>query len=268
MAIRPCCSRPLSALALSAVLLVPTLTAAQSGPLDPAAGRWQYAATIYAYLPTIHGHGRFPVGPDGSNVSVDADQIIDKLKFTVMGSFDAHNGRWGGFTDLLYLNVGGSKSRPDRGIAGPALATSADLDIKSTVWTLAGEYRLASDPAMTTDLLAGTRLLSLKEKLSLNLAASAGSRSAASEVKQTVWDAIVGVKTRYRFGRAWSVPFYADIGTGQSDLTWQIGAGISYAFGWGEASAMWRYLDYRFDSNKPVESLSLNGPMVGATFRW
>ena len=52
----------------------------------------------------------------------------------------------------------------------------------------------------------------------------------------SVLDGIVGVKGRARLGSAspWSVPFYVDVGGGESDLTWQAMGGISYAFKWGE----------------------------------
>lgn len=85
-----------------------------------------------------------------------------------------------------------------------------------------------------------------------------------------MWDGIIGVKGRYAFGanREWVVPFYAEVGTGQSDLTWQVAAGIGYAFRWGEVVAMWRYLDYEMKSDKRIEDVNLNGPMLGMTFRW
>jgi hypothetical protein len=64
------------------------------------------------------------------------------------------------------------------------------------------------------------------------------------------------------------VPLYGDIGTGESDLTWPAAGGIGYKFSWGEVLGMWRYLDYKFKSNKQLEDLTLNGPMIGVTFRW
>lgn len=63
-------------------------------------------------------------------------------------------------------------------------------------------------------------------------------------------------------------PYNFDIGTGQSDLTYQIAAGVGYKFGWGDAVAVWRYLDYNFKSGKPIESMNFNGPQIGVTFRW
>ena len=48
-----------------------------------------------------------------------------------MGSFDAHNGRWGVFTDFLYLNLGANKQQSREFTIGGAeipAGTTADLD--------------------------------------------------------------------------------------------------------------------------------------------
>ena len=66
----------------------------------------------------------------------------------------------------------------------------------------------------------------------------------------------------------WYVPYYVDVGTGDSDLTWQAVAGIGYAFRWGEVFAAWRYLDYDFKSSSNIEKLNFNGPGLGVAFRW
>jgi hypothetical protein len=64
------------------------------------------------------------------------------------------------------------------------------------------------------------------------------------------------------------VPYYVDVGTGNSNFTWQGIAGVGYAFHWGEVVAAWRYLDYNFKSGKAVEGVNFNGPAVGVAFRW
>jgi len=199
---------------------------------------------------------------------------------TFMGALDAHNGSWGIFNDVLYVDLGGSKSQThDFSIGNIGLPASAtadlSLDLKATVWTVAGEYRLASDPAWTVDLLAGARLLDLEPTLGYSINGDLGpvvlsGRSGSKEVSQSVWDAIVGVKGRYAFGdeSKWFVPFYLDVGTGQTQLTWQGAAGVGYAYHWGEVVALYRYLDWNAQSGKPIEKLNLGGPMIGVTFRW
>jgi hypothetical protein len=84
------------------------------------------------------------------------------------------------------------------------------------------------------------------------------------------WDAIVGVRGRLTFGegRRWFAPYHLDVGTGESDITWQAMAGLGYSFGWGDVLAAWRYLDYDMKSGETIESLNFNGPLVAAVFRW
>lgn len=265
-----------AALSVAAAGLAPTLAAAQtSQPAD----KWQVSASIYGFLPTISGDTKFP--SSGSSVDVNAEKIIDSLKMTFMGSLDVHNGRWGVFNDLLYMDLGNSKSGVrDFTLGGsniPAnVSANFDYDLKGLVWTVAGEYRLATgNPAYTIDLLAGARYFDLKQTINYSIGGTVGQfplagKSGTSEVSGDVWDGIIGVKGRYAFGqsRQWYVPYYLDVGTGQSDLTWQAAIGVGYVYSWGELNAMWRYLDYNFESGKAIESMTFNGPMFGATFRW
>ena len=68
--------------------------------------------------------------------------------------------------------------------------------------------------------------------------------------------------------RKWFVPYYVDIGTGESNLTWQAMGGIGYSFGWGDVVAAWRYIDYDMKSGKKIESMTFNGPAIAAVFHW
>jgi hypothetical protein len=253
---------------------------AQSTPASWDSGSWQFGATLYGYLPTIGGKLNFPVSGGGTSINVDANTLLNHLKMTFMGAFDAHNGKWGVFTDVLYLDVGGSKSQThDFGIGHegiPAQTTAnLNLDLKGVVWTIAGEYRMAADPTWTVDVLAGARLLGVKPTLGWSIQGELGpipesGRSGSKQISDNLWDGIVGVKGRFAISddRRWNIPFYLDVGTGQTQLTWQAAAGVSYSYQWGDVIAMWRYLDWNNSSSKQIESMNFNGPMIGATFRW
>ena len=84
------------------------------------------------------------------------------------------------------------------------------------------------------------------------------------------WDAIVGLKGRLALGSdgKWFAPYYADIGAGDSKLTWQVMGGVGYSFKWGDVVGAWRYLDYDMKSSAKVQSLNFNGPAISAVFRW
>ena len=69
--------------------------------------KWQYGLSLYAYIPEISGTSRFPASGASPGISVSLDELLD-LKFAFMGSFEAKKGRWGGFTDFMYLDIGDS----------------------------------------------------------------------------------------------------------------------------------------------------------------
>jgi hypothetical protein len=249
---------------------------------DDARDDWQWALTVYAWLPSMTGDTSFPSSPGGggSSIDVSGSDILNALNFTFMGMLDVRKGRWGLATDVNYLDLGGSKSRTRAlNIGGnelPASVTAnADFDITGWVWSTVGTYRVVEQPGYSFDVLAGARLLDLSQTLKWNFEGDISTlplpgRAGRSEVSDSLWDGIVGVRGRATFGagHSWFAPYYLDIGTGNSDLTLQAMAGVGYAFHWGEVTGVWRYLDYDLGSNSPVESLTLSGPAIGATFRF
>jgi hypothetical protein len=157
----------------------------------------------------------------------------------------------------------------------PASVTAnMSLDVKSTVWTLAGTYRAIADPGLTADILLGARDLDLKQHLTWQFSGDVGpfvgpGRQGSGTSNPNNWDAIVGFKGRAMFGakHAWFVPYYLDLGGGNSDYTWQGILGLGYTFSsWGEVAVVWRYLDYQFKKNNA--SLSMSGPAIGIGFNW
>ncbi len=72
---------------------------------------WEYGLAIYGWLPGITGDLRYSPSSGGDDIDVDAEKIIDNLKMTFMGSLEARKGRWSGFTDAIYLDLGGEKSK-------------------------------------------------------------------------------------------------------------------------------------------------------------
>ncbi len=269
--------RAASAVALacgSIATMLPATTWAQSAPDD-----WKFRAIVYGYFPDIGGTTNFPER-GGSSISVDSSTIIGNLKFAFMGTFEATKGRFGILADILYMDVSGTQSGTrDISVGGhglPASVTSnIELDLKGTVFELAGTYNVLSDPGAKVDVVAGARMLDLKQTLNYEFTADVGpivgpGRSGSSDVSLTYWDAVLGAKGQFLFGegRRWFVPWYADVGAGQSKLTYQAIGGLGYSFSWGQVIGAWRYLDYEFKSGSDVQSLDFNGPMIGVAFSW
>lgn len=254
--------------------LMPGASSAQS------ANDWKFEASVYAYLPDISGRVAFPPPIGGQDVNVDVGTILENLKLAFMGSFEARRGQWGVFTDLVYFDVGNvqdnSKALSLGRIGLPAsVNANVSFDLKAFAWSLLGTYSLIAEPDFKLDALAGTRVLDMRPKVNWALTGnvgqiSAGDKTGMREVKEQNWDVILGFKGRATFGPdgKWFIPYYLDMGTGESRFTWHAMAGLGYGFGWGDVVASWRYVDYQMKSGSAVEELSFNGPAIAAVFRW
>jgi hypothetical protein len=218
---------------------------------------WQYQGTLYVYAPSISGESKFPESGGGSSASIDGEDILNALEFAFMGAFEARRGSWGVFTDLIYLNLGASASGSRDITIGdsdlPAgAAADIDYDLQGWAWTLSGNYRIAAG-SKTLDLLAGARLLDIESGLEWQVTGDVSSvpvvdREGAHTSRVQNIDAIVGCKGRISFGdhQSWFVPYYLDLGTGESDLTWQAMAGLGYTFDWGDALVALRVPDFQW----------------------
>ena len=240
---------------------------------------WQFGATLYAWLPGISGRTQFPSGAGGPKINVNATDVLDKLDMAFMGTFEVRRGLWGGFVDWVYSDLSdqraGNRELALEGLPpGSAIATTVGLSVKTNVLTLAGTRTVHDSPVNTTALVFGTRMLNTEQTLAWSLVGTGSitglTRTGAAQADATEWDAVVGVRGRARpdSGSRWFVPYYLDIGTGASRLTWQAVLGLGYAFDFGDVGLAWRYLDYTFKPSDLVQSLTFNGLALGVTFRF
>jgi hypothetical protein len=186
---------------------------------------------------------------------------------------EARKGNWVLLTDIVYADLGSQDTRI-RDVTGSPGATSrvtrdAETDMNSTIWTFVGGYRVEEEAPWSLDVVSGFRYIELNSNLTLNMTDERGqflvSRKASMD--QSNWDGIIGIRSEYSVANTpWFVPFYADIGTGSSDLTWQALLGLGYRFDWGDATFAWRAIGYEFDSDQV--DMSLSGPALGVGFRW
>ena len=227
---------------------------------------WEYSASVYMWMPSMKGETNF-----GADFDIDFGTLLDNLKMTFMGAFEARNGDWSLFTDVVYLNVGASKSATVTGDGPFGLYKGRDINIALKTWiiTLAGGYNIVDSEKSRLDIIAGTRYFYVD--LNLGLKIDVGpvrifDRSVS--VSNHVWDAIVGVKGHVNIDANWYLPYYFDIGAGGSDLTLQAMAGVGYKFDWGDVLLTYRYLHYDYDSDFPLANLDVSGPLLGAKFRF
>ncbi len=224
-----------------------------------AADSWQNEIYIYGWYAGVDGSTNLP-NRSGPDISVDASEIIDNLKMIFMGGYEGKYGKWSVLADVIYMDIGGSADKPL--LLG---ARSIDLDIQSWVLTGGVGYELVQSDRGTLAAVGGVRYLALDVDVDLGIMGDTLVKQSGSE---GIVDGIVGMKGYLRLSDSWFLPYYADIGTGSSDLTWQLFGGVGYRFSWGDIRLGYRYLKYDLGNDKAMEDLELSGPVFGAGFRF
>jgi hypothetical protein len=85
-----------------------------------------------------------------------------------------------------------------------------------------------------------------------------------------IWDGIVGVRGAIVLGEGWSLPFHFDVGTGDTDLTWQAIALVPYKVSKWDVALGYRHLKWDFDDSDTggdvFNDLYISGPLVGVKY--
>ena len=103
------------------------------------------------------------------------------------------------------------------------------------------------------------------------LSGAINSFPASSSVPRStdLWDPIVGVRGRVRWGEgAGSPEYYLDVGTGSSEVTWQSLIGIGHGFKWGDLVLAYRTIFYDQSNDKLLQDFRFSGTTLGAWFRF
>lgn len=267
-------SIPTQLLATSMVLvLIPLLSSVVA---VAETDEWKFRASVYAWLPSLEGETTFK-GPDSPDGAVDIEKILDSIESAFMGGIAAEKGRWGVFSDYIYLDLSNTENNNrslDFGNIDAGVGYKTTLGITGWVLNTAGTYTVVDNSWYSMSVLGGVRFLDLEEELEWELSSQIGdtpvnSRSGNVKVKDNVMDAIVGVRGEVKFGQSsWSAPYYLDVGTGDSEYSVQSAVGINYAFESFDLGLSYRYLEWDLDSSAALDSLSFSGMQFGVGYRW
>jgi hypothetical protein len=245
---------------------------------------WKYSVTPYLWLPSFNGNFKYSL-PPGTGGSPEVETYyLNKLNAALMLAGDARKGNMSFFTDLDYIDISGSDSHVksvDFGDTqiGISIDAGTQTSIRGTVWTLGGGYTVVQTAgASNLDVIGGLRYLGVEVSTDWYLTTTitdpigGGTFPLTGTVSGRVdlWDAIIGMRGRIILGDSgkWSMPYYLDIGGDSSTRTWQGIMGLAYSYGWGDLSLAYKHLSYGQSDDKLIQSLSLSGPGLSATFRF
>lgn len=250
---------------------------------------WTFNVAPYLWLPSVNAtlnynlpsalNGRLP-----TDLSAGPGDILSHLNFATMVAADAQYGRFSLLTDFIYLNVSATNSHfrsidfaglPSLPISGAAeLGNSTSLNAK--IWTLAAGYTLLQGEWGNVDAIAGFRYFGGSTTTNYDLGITiAGPRcngatfggSGSISGSASFWNGIGGFRGRVLVGGSGLfIPYYFDIGAGDSALTWQIASGLGYQTGWAGVSLTYRHLSFDQRSNAVMKNVSMGGPMIMINF--
>ncbi len=190
------------------------------------------------------------------------DDIISNIDWLVPLGADFRYKRFGIMPDLVAMKISGGGTTP-----GPFF-DRASYSMKMASLNLPVYFRLIDEPTTKLDVLGGARLLWVDLNIGLDggpLGSALGPVRAGTDLE--VWDGIVGLRLEQDLTEKIFCSFYGDVGTGDSDLTWQILAGVGYRFSDAfSANLGYRYLDY--DLSGQDASIDMTASGIQLTLDW
>ena len=217
---------------------------------------WEFLGEIYLWGPRINA-----TTTAGDKFSIRLDDILENLDMTIMAQAGVRKGDWTVFADGLYMDLEGGDSSSTK-ILRRSIRTSLDIELFAVAVTGGVGYAVVNDDSNRVDLIAGARYLWLDVDLDFDIGAL---KEKASE-SGSVIDGIVGFRTRTKLADRWDFLFYADIGTGDSDITWQALGAVTYKYKSVDLIMGYRWLTWNFGGGAALDDLTVYGPFAGVKF--
>jgi len=249
---------------LTIVLLLAGVASAAAAE-SSAENDWKFGAEVYVWGAAINA-----TTATGGDVKISFSDILRNLDMTLMGTVGARKGKWLLAADVIYLSLSQDNTGSIPLPGGGGVSTLTNASMKGWIVTPLVGYNLIDADKGTLDAVAGVRYLYLNSSLDLTAVSPAGNVFAAGLSESgSFWNGVVGARGQVHLAPNWVLPYYADIGTGDSKLTWQVFAGVGYKFKRVDAILGYRYLDFKFKNDNPVfDDLNFSGPIAGVRFQF
>lgn len=223
---------------------------------------WSFRVAPYVWATALNGD----IGVDGlkSHVNATVGEVLDHVDGGAMLTAEARYGRWGLITDFIYADLA------DRKFFDAGLIESVKVHVNQYIWSQAGAYRAYQNNNTWVDLLAGFRLFSIDQTLSVTARDPFSPSDDISDsvgLNRTWVDPIIGVRSAVEIFDRWAIRTEGDIGgfDANSKLTWQALAALGYdATESTRVLVGYRALGYDHDRDGFLYDTVMHGPIIGA----
>jgi len=221
--------------------------------------QWQFMIEPYLWTPGIDGSIR-----NGADFNVDINDVLSNLKSAFMGVVGVKKGKWSFMIDTVYADIKDSKDSSFTELSR-AVNFQTELEVKAWIVAPVIGYNIIDFGKSKLDIVAGARYLSVEVDINVN-SDRARARNPSLSDSRDGWDGIVGLTSEIALYEQLYMPLYIDIGTGESDFTWQAAGGLGYRFSACDLVAGYRYLSWDFKDSSPIKDMNFSGPYIGLKF--
>jgi len=234
-------------------LLAFLLTAQPVWAAEESNDEWKFDGALYLWAADIDIEDS-----DGEDSTISFNEIVNNLDIVFMGHLGGQKEKLGFMIDTIYLDL----SETERDHVAPGIIHDK-TEIQSIIITPVMTYRVVEDDQFNLDVLGGMRYMYMDVNLKFNVLDDLGDDA-------SVYNGVIGFRGNAQLNKNWNLPFYYDIGKGDSELTYQAFAGASYSFSSFNLSAGYRYMKFKFDDDddfgEVLNNMVIKGPIVGAKF--
>lgn len=226
---------------------------------------WSYELVPYFWAPGLKGDTALFGAPPVS-VDVKFHELFDAIDWSefppvFMGYGEIRKDRIGLYVDLIHFALEVDAREP-----GPPVSL-ADFQLKATVATALGSYRMIEDESAYLDLLAGARLWNVDGELAFRIGPIAGNFTD----DETWVDPVIGVKGQYGLSERFFLKGWGMIGGfgASSDFMWDVFGGAGYQVNDRFSTTLgWRHIGVDYKNSAFLFDVDLNGPMIEGSFKF
>lgn len=259
------------ALATSSAANAADLVVEEPVPVDvaPQQDRWTFSVAPYLWAAGLNGDvGLFGLQP--VDIDMSFGDIFDNLRFGGMVVGEAHNGTWGVLADIVYVKIEVEQT-VERTLSGVPVALSGNVQTSSFTGTVMGQYRVISEPTATVDLMAGARIWSVDNDITLRLSAGDVVAGLSGSDGDTWVDPMIGIRGRVDLNPTWYLTGWGMVGGfgASSDVSWDVLGAVGYQL--TERTSIvggYRALGVDYENDGFVYDVVQAGPVFGAVFKF
>ena len=241
------------AVALSSLLAVSTSDAQQSRK------EWEFTVAPYAWTAGVQGE--VGIRDFVTDVDLSAIDLLEDLRFATMLRLGARYDRWRGTADVIFVSIGA-----ERTFLHGERTRDVEFELREWIVHPTLGYTVFRSSGVSFEVVAGARYWNIRPELSIARVGQPA-RSASATIDWV--DATLGARWALQTSKRWSFDLTGNGGAGGANNTWEaIGlAAYDLSSRW-KLGAGYRYLSVDYDRKDRLLDFQMNGPLLGAEYRF